>query len=342
LYLSVNLLFYRVKQLLRSLLLALLLPVFAAEAGSPAAPVDSAALYQARLDSINAAFRYQTGSISLTKGLGTLKVPAGMRFLDAEQSRKVLVKLWGNPESAAEDVEGMLFPADKGPVDDNSWAFVVSYEAMGYVKDDDAADIDYDKLLKEMQEDIEEGNEARKEAGYPGMELLGWAATPHYDKTTHTLHWAKKIQFEGSSSPTLNYDVRVLGRKGVLSLNAVADPMQLGLVQAQIPAVVKATDFTQGQRYIDFDPKLDEVAAYSLGGLVAGKVLAKVGFFALIAKFGKVILLALIKFWKLVLVALAGGVQAIRKFFGGRSRREDEEAAEEETEAPAENPAPEV
>ncbi|GAB2960385.1 DUF2167 domain-containing protein [Hymenobacter coalescens] len=316
------------KQLLRLLCWALV-PAFAAQAAPT--PVDSAALFQARLDSVNASFRYQTGRVALGNGLGTLTVPAGMRFLDAAQSRRVLVDLWGNPATAAEDVEGMLFPAKLGPADEKSWTFVVSYEAMGYVKDDDAADIDYDELLTDMQQEIRDSNPERKAAGYPTRELLGWALPPHYDQATHALHWAKKLQFEGSDGPTLNYDVRVLGRKGVLSLNAVADPSQLALVQAQIPAVVKAADFAAGQRYTDFNPDLDEVAAYSLGGLVAGKVLAKVGAFALLAKF-----------WKVILAVLAAGFTALRRFFTGRAVAFEDEQPTDEGPTPGVTPAPEV
>ena len=56
-------------------------------------------------------------------------------------------------------------------------------------------------------------------------------------------------------------------------------------------------DFTQGQKYSDFDPDLDEVAAYGLGALVAGKVIAKTGLLAaaliFLKKFGVIILLAI-------------------------------------------------
>lgn len=293
------------------LLLWLLGAGFAAQAAPT--PTDSAALHKARLDSVNASFRYQTGRITLSQGLGTLTVPTGLRYLDAAQARRVLVDLWGNPATAAEGVEGLLLPATAGPADEESWAFVVSFEPMGYVKDDDAEDINYDELLADMQQEIRESNADRVAAGYPSRQLLGWAAAPHYDRAAHALHWAKKFQFEGSAEPTLNYDVRILGRKGVLSLNAVGTANQLALVQAQIPAVVKGTDFAQGQRYADFNPDLDEVAAYSLGGLVAGKVLAKVGAFALVAKF-----------WKVILGVLAAGFTALRRFFTGRSTAAEE------------------
>jgi uncharacterized membrane-anchored protein len=45
----------------------------------------------------------------------------------------------------------MIFPENSTPFTDSSYAFIISYEDMGYVKDDDAKDIDYDDLLKDMQ-----------------------------------------------------------------------------------------------------------------------------------------------------------------------------------------------
>jgi uncharacterized membrane-anchored protein len=53
---------------------------------------------------------------------------------------------------------------------------------------------------------------------------------------------------------------------------------------------------TLTNKYSDFDSSSDRIAEYTIGGLIAGKVLAKVGFFALIAKFGKIIVVAVIAF----------------------------------------------
>ena len=47
------------------------------------------------------------------------------------------------------------------------------------------------------------------------------------------------------------------------------------------------------------------MAAYSIGGLVAGKVLTKVGLFAVV-----------LKFWKIGLPALAGAWTVLKRFFG--------------------------
>jgi uncharacterized membrane-anchored protein len=43
--------------------------------------------------------------------------------------------------------------------------------------------------------------------------------------------------------------------------------------------------FAKGPQYTDYNAGLDEVAAYTIGGLAAGTVLAKVGFWPIILKF---------------------------------------------------------
>ena len=292
------------------LLLSLLLAFGTAFARPKAKPMltaaDSAARWRAAekayVDSVNATLHYQQGHIVLPGGIGELTVPRGFRYLDSAQSRRVLVQLWGNPNGES---LGMLFPLDRGPVDRNHWAYSIDFDPMGYVKDDDADDIKYDELLEEMQDDTRENNREREKLGFEPVYLLGWAANPYYDQTTHALHWAKSLRFGTDPDTVLNYNVRLLGRKGVLILNAIGDPSQLAEVKASIPALVHSTTFVKGQQYADFDSSLDEVAAYTIGGLVAGKVLAKVGLFAVI-----------LKFWKLGLLAVAGAWAAIKRFFG--------------------------
>ncbi|MGI4835439.1 MAG: DUF2167 domain-containing protein [Janthinobacterium lividum] len=268
----------------------------------PAAAVDSAALYRAYADSINNSLHYQQGHISLPGGIGELTVPKGYHYLDSTQSGYVLHKLWHNPPQAN---LGMLFPLNRGPLSENNWGYIVQYEPLGYVKDNDADDINYDELLETMQKESEEENPAREEAGYEAVHVYGWGAKPYYDKQQHTLHWAKLLRFGSGLEQTLNYNVRILGRKGVLIFNAVADPAQLPEIKASIPGLLANVQFVRGEQYRDFNPEVDEVAAYSIGGLVAGKVLAKVGAFALIAKF-----------WKVVILALGGAWAGIKRFFG--------------------------
>src|SRR5688572_18800629 len=250
--------------------------------------IDSTKLF---FDSLEASFTYQYGSITLDDGIGTLNVPPGFRYLDAEQAGYVLHDLWGNPHG--EGTLGMIVPDDIGITDERSWAFIITYDEMGYVKDDDAGDMDYDELLKEMQSDAAAVNEERTKAGYESIAIVGWASKPYYDADKKVLHWAKEIKFGETEGTTLNYNVRILGRKGILVLNAVSSMMELPDVQKNIAPVLASFNFDDGHRYADFNPDMDEVAAWTIGGLVAGKMLAKVGIFALLLKNIKLIGLAL-------------------------------------------------
>ena len=270
--------------------------------------VDSAAIYQAAIDSVNATFHYQHGHLTLPGGIGELTVPRGFRYLDSTQSGYVLNKLWKNPPQAN---LGMLFPDSIGPMSRGNWAYIIEYDPMGYVKDNDADDINYDELMENMQKETEEANPDRTAAGYEAIHVLGWGAKPYYDKQQHTLHWAKLLRFGSGIDETLNYNVRILGRKGVLIFNAVAEPAQLPAVRTSIPDLLANVSFAKGQQYNDYSAGIDEVAAYTIGGLVAGKVLAKAGFLAII-----------LKFWKLGLLALGGAWAAVKRFFGFGSREE--------------------
>ncbi len=259
-----------------------------------------------------ASLNFQRGTITLPGGVASLTLPAGFHYLSPEDTESVLVTAWGNPPG--NETLGMLL---KGPEDilaDESWAVVIAYEEDGYVSDENADSIDYAQMLANMQESSRESNAARVESGYDEVELVGWAATPRYDKADNKLYWAKELRFGSIDVNTLNYNVRILGRKGVLVLNLVATMPQLQEIETVIPTVLAMTNFNPGHRYADFDPGVDEVAAYGIGALVAGKIAAKAGLFA---KLG-VLLLALKKFWIFILIGI--GAVFARFFRRGRSK----------------------
>src|SRR3569832_784347 len=94
------------------------------------------------MDSIESSLHYKTGKIDLGGGIATINVPAGFKFLDAAEAKYVIEDLWGNPKGNAP--LGALFPASSGATDAGSYAFIIQYEDMGYVKDSDAYKINYD------------------------------------------------------------------------------------------------------------------------------------------------------------------------------------------------------
>lgn len=294
---------------------------------------DSLAIFQAKYqkfkDSVEKTLHYETGTIKLSGDIAILNVPEGFKYLNKEQSNYVLTDLWGNPPQTS--VLGMLFPQNGSPFNDSSYAFVISFDEIGYVKDEDADKIDYNQMLKDQQKEEPEDNKQRQQQGYPAIHFVGWAQKPFYDKDNKVLHWAKELRFSDaeSSSNTLNYDVRILGRKGILSLNAVSTMNELGLVKNDIDKVLHIASFTDGNRYKDFDPGIDKVAAWTIGGLVAGKVLAKAGLLAIVGKF-------LLSAWKFILIGLVAAWGAITRLFKRKKANEDEIMYNQ----PSDDPAP--
>jgi uncharacterized membrane-anchored protein len=242
-----------------------------------AAPADDLGTHQkAAGDRLAVLFTPHKGRIALPGGIATLDLPANFRYLDSADAARLL-EAWGNPPGARS--LGMLVPAGVNPMAADSWGVVITYDKNGHVRDKDADGIDYTKLLKEMQEDLEDGNAERNKQGSRAMRLLGWAEPPHYDKAGRKLYWAKELQSEGDDRHGLNYNIRVLGREGVLVLNAVAGIEQLDQVRAGMQQVTAFTRFTAGNRHADVDgssgsssSSSDKAAQYGIAALVAGGV----------------------------------------------------------------------
>lgn len=259
-----------------------------------------------------AALAFSEGQVELASGEVSFDLPEGWAFLQARDARLVVEDFWGNPPDTS--TIGFIDPPHELGRLQSDYGIIVSMENDGYVEDDDAADIDWEEMMDDMMSDSEAANRDRAEAGYETVDLLGWAEPPHYDAADHKIFWAKKIRFGDSPDLTLNYDVRVLGRRGALVLQAVAPMEAFAEVQAGMQVALASTSFQEGHRYQDFDSGIDKVAAYGIGGLVAGKLAAKAGLFAILAKSGKLILLAVV-----------GAFVAAKKFlFGGDKGAEAE------------------
>lgn len=262
-------------------ILSLLILIFslpAALASVPAAEPDDAQTYIEWAREFWQSLTPRHGEFTLSGGEATITVPDGFYYLDAKDSQRVLEEAWSNPPTPS--IQGMIFPQGQTPFHETAWAVTIEYEADGYVADDDAESIDYGQMLLDLKAATEEGNAARREAGFEAVHLVGWAAPPHYNKETHKLYWARELAFDGIDANTLNYNIRVLGRKGVLVMNFVAGMNQLPEIEQNVEAVLDMAEFNLGYRYSEFDPDLDEVAAYGIGALIAGKVAAKAGLFA--------------------------------------------------------------
>lgn len=270
--------------------LGLLFPLNAFSADEPVAPAETfdGAAFEASL-------KYQQGKIVLPNGKAELNLSEKFRYLSPEDTERLLVEAWGNPKS--DPSLGMIVPADVSPLDPAGWGVVVEYEDSGHVSDADAMEINYDDLLADMKASAKASNEERIKAGYGAIDLVGWASKPYYDAAGHRLHWARELKFDDSSDNTLNYNIRVLGREGVLVLNAIAGMAQFAAIKPELEQVVKVAEFTPGNRYSEFNEATDRMSEYGLAALVAGGVAAKAGWFApvllFLKKFGVLLVLGL-------------------------------------------------
>ena len=276
------------------------LPVWAEEG-----PVNAYETAEAFLRSMT----FQQGRVELPGGIANLDVPDAFQYIGPEDSKRFLEQGWGNPDGSRQI--GILLPADVDPFGESAWAVVIQYQEDGYVSDKDAGKIDYAEMLESMQAATVENNKERETQGYPPVTLVGWATTPHYDSAAKKLYWAKELKFGQDENHTLNYNIRILGRKGVLVMNAVSGITQLSMVRERMEQVIAFADFNKGHRYSDFDPGVDKVATYGVAALIGGKVATKVGLFA---KLGG-LLVAFKKFIVFGFIALVG---VMTKFIKGR------------------------
>jgi len=198
-------------------------------------------------------------------------------------------------------------------LDSAGWMLFFDFADVGYVKDDDKDKLDADKLLASMSESQTAANEERKKQGWDEMKFQGWASTPHYDEKTHNLTWALKLTSsqDNYKSVWINESIRLLGRGGYMNVTLVADPDEYTAAsQATATLLTGNFNYISGHRYAEWKQG-DKIAAVGLSALVLGggaAVAAKMGLFA---KFGAL----LAKMGKLVIVAIAAIGAGIVKLF---------------------------
>jgi uncharacterized membrane-anchored protein len=249
-----------------------------------------------------------------------IKVPAGYRFTGKEGTKKFL-ELTQNPPNGGE--LGTIIPVRKkdSSADESNgfWFVIFEFNEVGYIKDDDRDKLDADALLKSIKENTEESNSERAKRGWAPYHVDNWYKPPFYDTSTNNLTWA--IQGYGESNNTreksVNYSVRILGRRGTMSVDLVLSPEQVAGVLPSFDALLPGYSFLPGSRYAEFRAG-DKVAAYGLATLVAG------GATAIAAKTG-----LLAKLWKLIVIGIAALVGFLKRAWNSLKRVISGKASEE-------------
>jgi uncharacterized membrane-anchored protein len=246
-------------------------------------------------------------AVAKMEKVAQIDVPVGYVFLDGKTTR-ALLKASGEPVSGNE--MGLLEATNE------HWSVVFEFRDIGYVKDDDKDKLDADKLLAAIKRGTAEQNKVREQAGNPPLEVVGWEVPPRYDETTHNLEWAVRATSAGQQ--ILNYNTRLLGRKGVMELILIVEPDSLPQTLPTYRKVMAGYAFQPGNSYAEYKSG-DKVAKYGLAALVVGGAAvgaAKLGLLTWVAVLFK-------KAWKLIVLAFAAIASFFKKLF---SRRDSQRA----------------
>mgnify|MGYP000569067512 CR=1 FL=1 len=155
------------------------------------------------------------------KNIAQIQVPKNYMFIDGDKTRR-LMEAMGNLTSGTE--VGLVAPTSL------VWFVIFRFTDDGYVKDDEKDKLDADAMLRTIRQGTERANEERKRRGWPTMKIIGWDQKPMYNPETQNLEWAIRGESEGEQ--VVNYNTRILGRKGVMEVKLVVDPDKL---QATLP-----------------------------------------------------------------------------------------------------------
>ena len=231
---------------------------------------------------------WQTSGDGKISDQASIKIPAGYRFLESKDTG-TLMEMFGNPLNGSEEVLIAPYSLD--------WFILFEFSDDGYVKDDEKDDIDADKLLKTIQSSDEPSNEHRRAAGYEELYTEGWAKEPYYNEETKSLEWGLILRSQ-SGGKSVNYITKRLGRRGVMNVTIVGDPEQLETILPLANGLLNDFNYVPGQTYAEFKEG-DKLAKYGMTPLITGGALygaSKLGFFVLLKKFGKFIILGVVAF----------------------------------------------
>jgi uncharacterized membrane-anchored protein len=252
--------------------------------------------------------KWTRGPASVSIGSqANFEIPAGFVFTDGAGARRLL-EYSGNIPDGSE--LGLFAPTNL------EWFAIFDFSEEGYVKDDEKDKLDADKMLAAIKKGNEAGNKERKKRGWPLMQIVGWDQKPAYDAETHNLGWAIRVESDGGQS--VNYNTRLLGRKGIMSVNLVIDPEKLQATLPEYKQMLAKYDYKPGERYSEFKQG-DKIAKYGLAALVVGGAAAgaaKLGLFGTIAVFFK-------KAWKLVIIAVVAIGAFLKRLILGRDKSTD-------------------
>jgi len=225
-------------------------------------------------------------------------LPAGYMFLNPADT----AKLQTITHNIGGGTQYFLAP------EDFHWEAFFSFRDDGYVKDSEQ--IDSAALLDSIKKGTEEANKERRERGWDEMMVTGWQTAPHYDTQTKHLEWAVAGKDLKSGDDVVNFNTRILGRAGVMSVVLISAPDSLSGSIGEMKSTLSGFDYLPGQRYAEYKPG-DKLAKYGLAALITGGAAA----IAVKTGFWKVAVTAIVAAWKFILAGVLALVAGLKNRF---------------------------
>ncbi len=249
-------------------------------APAPAAPVattaaaDSQPKRPAALDAARIAAIIQSG----------VKGPADVRLADRAVYSLPAERVFLPKDKARELVEGAGHQWDDstvgvvlGEATGSEWLAFVDLLDDGYIKDNEASNLDATKLLDAYKVGVAADNEARVRAGAKPLVVTGWVDAPRYDEM-HRLVSCVGASAEPVSDPKngiVNCTSYALGRSGAFKVIVATSGEGYAKLKDEASKIAGSIVYDPGKGYADVDLAKDPISRYGLVALATGSFAAK-------------------------------------------------------------------
>jgi uncharacterized membrane-anchored protein len=186
----------------------------------------------------------------------TLELPEGYVFLPRDAAARFLL---GDARSAPPSLVGMIAGGEVGV--ESEWFIAVGFTPAGFVKDDDVAAANPDRLA----EDLRKHGTRQPEHGGPKVAVKGVVDPPVYDGSARQLSFIVR-----TGDRAVNLMTYAFGRDGYLGFNLVTDVSMFERDRPHQRRLLAAMTWRNGKRYGDFVARTDRVAPYGVGALMGG------------------------------------------------------------------------
>jgi uncharacterized membrane-anchored protein len=239
-------------------------------------------------------------------GYASIKVPKGYVFTGRDGAPKFL-ELSQNPPDPT--TVGILINVEGA----DNWVVFFNYADIGHVADNEKGKIDAAAILANLKEGTEASNEERRKRGWEELHITDWIIPPGYEADTNRLAWG--VGLNRASGTGSNYDVRLLGRTGVMSVTLSCKPETMMSLVPTLKTLLAGFEYKSGNKYSEWRAG-DKVAAYGLTGLITGGAAVAAVKSGLLAKIG----VALAKMGKIILIGIAAiGAGVWKMLFGKKT-----------------------